>query len=682
MSFLRSPIIRWLLNHSYGQGGTVAVPMAPESIANSMPHGEFPPGITDVLDHLTQRYKNVDNQVDWCFLVGGPGNGKSEALKELTKRVGITLPARVPGQPVPRTVPQNWPSTAHVLASGLELVLINDASIPRSDASNSNTPGSLFKDLTDAFRRVSGPGSPIAVFANVNRGILVEEANSLAGLDLIESNELLASSIIRSIALGRTDIPTIEVVVPQTPNAPQYAQLKVIVQGAETRTVIAHVVFLDVLSLLEPAPGGGGAVIDFASRPPVVAPYLTSGKLISGDLPRDTTTAGKFLSSFGTSTYWEDGGCKDPTGALCDAHSTCPFAQNSRWIQTESLRARLLDTLRAAEIAAGRRLTYRDLLGHISLAILGEPEDSWLAGEHPCEWAAKANLGIRDGIKGAAVDVAYHRIYATLFSVSAMVKNARFEKELGDDNIYRAIKNRVTSKGQPPRPQAFERAFVDIDPAADTDAWQGTRGRVLDAVESLDVISPSEQARLWPEINSVAISDIEIVLDQAIRDEITSELKRSFRSSNNRVRFLRNWRSKLMLRQVGLALGHLTHGSAIQSWLAEQENALRGGSRLPLGDGIHNLIMPTREANRIYIAPLRPRTYCLVENLPPNTLLSPISVNDLDVVIAPQGDTIGGRGSGAIATTRRTESSCLSCNRFSSSPGSRFTFRQQFSFIH
>jgi hypothetical protein len=312
LSFVRNPIVGWLLNHSYGQGGTVAVPMAPKSSASSMPRGQFPPGITDVLDHLTQRYEYADAQVDWCFLVGGPGNGKSEALKELTNRVGITLPTRVPGEPVPRTIPQNWPSTAHVLSSGLELVLINDASIPRSDTSSANAPGSLFNDLTDALRRVSGPGSPIAVFANVNRGILVEEANSLSDLKPNESNEQLASSIIRSIALGKTDIPAVEVVVPQTPNAPQYTQLKVIVQGAETRTVIVHVVFLDVLSLLEPAPGGGGAVIDFASTPPVVAPYLTSGKLISGDLPRDNTTAGKFFASFVISTYWEDGGCKDP----------------------------------------------------------------------------------------------------------------------------------------------------------------------------------------------------------------------------------------------------------------------------------------------------------------------------------------------------------------------------------
>jgi hypothetical protein len=95
-----------------------------------------------------------------------------------------------------------------------------------------------------------------------------------------------------------------------------------------------------------------------------------------------------------------------------------------------------------------------------------------------------------------------------------------------------------------------------------------------------------------------------------------------------------------MLRQVGLALGKLTHGAAIQAWLAEQENALRGGSRLRLGDGIHNLIVPRHESNRIYLAPLRPRTYCLVDDLPASTLLFPITVNDLDVVIVPHGDTL------------------------------------------
>jgi hypothetical protein len=649
VSFARNPMVEWLLSHSYGQGGTVAVPSSQSASGEPMPRGQFPPGITDALDYLANRYtawSDATKEVDWCFLVGGPGNGKSEALKDLTSRLGISLPPRALGQAVPRTIPKDWPSNAHRLPSGLDVMLINDASIPRTDIGDGD-PGSLFKDLNDALGRVSGAGPPVAVFGNVNRGILVEEASCLPNPNRNELTEQLASSIIRWLASPPASVTEearfsdIQTVVVPDPNAPQYGQFRVLIHGAIDRVVVLHIVFLDALSLLEPTPGGGSPVIDFRQSPPARAQYQTFGNLVSAGTPRDRTTAGDFVTSFGLAKRWSDGGCRESTtGSVCEAYSTCPFAQNSRWIEADSLRHRFLDALRGAEVAAGRRLTYRDLLGHISLALIGVPEESWLTGTHPCQWAADQHLGINAGQKKAVVNVISHRIYANLFPSTSFAKKQRLERELADDTVYGSVKRRVDGKGEPPRLQAFERAFGEIDPAADTDAWQGMRARVLDAIEALDILSPSDQLRTWPEIAVATGSDAEGILDQALRDEITSELKRGTRSASNRARFLRKWRSTLMLRQIGLALGNLTHGMAIQAWLAEQENALRGGSRLRLGDGIHNLIVTRHEGNRIYLAPLRPRTYCLVDDLPPNTLLFPITVNDLDVVIIPQGDTI------------------------------------------
>lgn len=34
--------------------------------------------------------------VDWCFLVGGPGDGKSEALGELAGALRVSRPEKVP----------------------------------------------------------------------------------------------------------------------------------------------------------------------------------------------------------------------------------------------------------------------------------------------------------------------------------------------------------------------------------------------------------------------------------------------------------------------------------------------------------------------------------------------------------------------------------------------------------
>jgi hypothetical protein len=350
VTFVRNPVVEWLLHHSYGQGGTVAIPVAQNATAQTMPRGHFPPGVGDVIDHLTERYaawSNTVQEVDWCFLVGGPGNGKSEALRELASSLGIALPSHVPGQPVPRTIPKNWPSTIQALASGLGVVLVNDASIPRPTIGGNNSAGSLFQDIHDALDRISSGSTPVAVFGNVNRGILVEEANILPHFGPEEENEQLAASIVRWLAsppatqAAVQQFPKIKTVVVPKPEAPQYGQFTVVVPGPVTRSVIVHAVFLDVLSLLEPTPGRGSAVIDFAQSPAAVAQYQTFGNLLSMDIPRDETTGGDFLRSFASSERWEHNGCKDSaTDKLCEAYQTCPFAQNSRWIQTDSLRRR------------------------------------------------------------------------------------------------------------------------------------------------------------------------------------------------------------------------------------------------------------------------------------------------------------------------------------------------------
>src|SRR5262249_54910625 len=146
-------------DRSYGQGGTVAVPLAQGPQPPSMPRGQFPPGIGDVLAHISGRYTSwctTVKEVDWCFLVGGPGNGKSETLKELAGRLGVSLPGIAAGRRVPRTIPRDWPSAVHVLGSGLGIVLINDGSIPRDNPGGASATPSLFKDLADALERLNG----------------------------------------------------------------------------------------------------------------------------------------------------------------------------------------------------------------------------------------------------------------------------------------------------------------------------------------------------------------------------------------------------------------------------------------------------------------------------------------------------------------------------------------------
>lgn len=652
MSFLVNPIVNWLLSHAYGQGGTVAVPYAgPPSV---VPRGPFPSGVQDILNKIASFYAQgaqPGDTIQWCFLVGGPGNGKSEALRELASMLGIPdiLPNKVLGQPVPRTVPRDWQTNPHPLPPNYTVAFVNDASIPRTDADPVNGLGSLFLDLECAIQRLLGPQSPISLLVNVNRGILVEEANFLerpnaafespAGKPATQILRWLANPA-NSVGEHETSaLGTLTTVVPTTSRTPYYGQILLDFGPSESRRKLCvHIVFLDTLSMLEPTPISNGATIDFSVQPPKPTDYNTIGSLRAIDVPRDQTTAGQFVRKIVADEKWANGACKDAsTGQLCEAFSTCPFAQNTRWLQDDSLRHRFLDTLRATEVAASKRFTYRELLEHLSLAIIGKPESSWLAGARPCEWTRDR---MQSGTKGAAFALASHRIYANLFAISDPATKHRLERPRVGDTIYGPMHELLQTGSASTRPQAFARAFTIIDPARDTDPWHGDRAKVLDAVESLDVVNPSDQARQWPDLPVNSHSDIERTLDQVLREEIATELHLGSKASANRVRVLRRWRSLALLRQFGLAQGRLAFGEAIQAWLVEQELALREAPRSGLGDGIYRLIMPSAQNDKIFLAPLRPRTYCLVGTPPKDTILTPVSANDLQVVIIPYGDAL------------------------------------------
>ena len=648
MAYVQNPLVTWLLMHAYGQGGTVAVPVAHAPSPPTVSLGEFPPGISEMLDHLVPRYLSWNpnsNEIDWCFLVGGPGNGKSEALRTLASRLGVTLPAAVPGQRVPRVIPIGWPAQSSNLSTGLSVAFVNDASIPRPlPAGATSALGSLFLDIADALSATN-----TALFVNVNRGILIEELGSLYQVDLSAAppEQQLAAEVIRWLSTPpREESPQadgIETIIRPGATTPHYGQFKLTLANLGKKIVIAvHVVFLDVLSLLEPRPGESGVSIDFSVSPPGVGRYQTIGRLVSTDVTRDDTLAGGVLESYVEPSQWQDGGCRDTsTGELCQAHLLCPIAQNAVWLQDATLRQRALDTLRAAEIAAGRRLTYRDLLGHISLAMLGPPQQPWLSGTHPCSWVSHRHQLATNGSKQATVELASIRIHLNLFPTCGFTADRRIaEHKLTGETVFGTVLGQLLPEGEAARPKAFERAFSDIDPARDTDGWGGLRKKVLDAVESLLVSNPSSQIVTWPEIPGTVVSEIDRMLDQVLRGEISSELPRGSRAAVARVRTLRRWRSALLLRQIGLALGHLRFSSAVEAWLAEQENALNEGQRLRLGDGINNLILPSGGSGKVFLAPFRPRTYCLAAKLPTNTLLVAVNVNELDVLIIPHGDTL------------------------------------------
>ena len=514
-------------------------------------------------------------------------------------------------------------------------------------------------DIIDGISRFLGEKTPLILFVNVNRGILVEEQAALQNVPSLAQSRVtdLAKAVIdwlvdpaSSTALPSSGSDNRDVQILVTPEGvqPYYGQLRIplVNQGAKYNIVV-HAVFLDVLSLLEPTPGVPGPAVDFSSDPVKIAPYQPLGGLGDRGASRDQTIAGERLLSFLEDENWQGKHCINrQDGTLCEAFTSCPFAQNARWLREPLLRQRFLDTLRATEIAAARRLTYRDMLGYFSLAVLGQPEREWLTGTHPCQWV-EGKIQIiaagRTGKKSAVADLASHRIYTNLFTL-ADIRGLATARPLQGETLYRSIVNRITLTGESPPSRAFEWALSEIDPARDFDPWKDRmRIKALEAVESLEIIYPSDQVSRWPELPVEVHSEIERALDQVLQGEMIGELGetgRLSREATQRVQFLRKWRSILLLRHVGLALGQVTFRDVFVAWLAEQESALQNRELLDLGLGIQALILPPPGKNEFLLAPLRPRTHNLSPGSLRNTVLVTIPAGDLRVWIVPRGDML------------------------------------------
>ena len=187
----------------------------------------------------------------------------------------------------------------------------------RGDATHDDEPGCrLFRDLMMALVDCSRAEKPVALFANVNRGILLEEASCLGELVTFHFQHHQggsASEIIRWLALPPSSLSLascnssrnpsggdLKLVVaidphqlPYTASIPEYTLFS---SGSARAAGGYNVDFLDVaLAPLEPKPNVNQRVVDFSQQVPAVAPYHTIGNLVSIEVPRDATTAGKLV---------------------------------------------------------------------------------------------------------------------------------------------------------------------------------------------------------------------------------------------------------------------------------------------------------------------------------------------------------------------------------------------------
>jgi len=268
------------------------------------------------------------------LLVGGPGNGKTEAIEHTIKCMDQALGAKgvlmeelsrafhpPKGQAVPRTIHANAGACA-ALQRPLDLFVVQDASVTAGTEGKS-APALFVDELSSLLESTESH----TYLCCVNRGIL-DDALILAIENQQARPRQVLEAITRSVSLSS--------------NAPSCWPLD------DFPTVAVWP--MDVESLL--------------TRPEADTPAPASALL------EHATRA----------EHW-------PGKGNCPAGDNCPFCHSQSLLAREDNREALLKMLRWYELGSGKRWSFRDLFSLISYLLAGSQATEHDRKGSPCNWA-------------------------------------------------------------------------------------------------------------------------------------------------------------------------------------------------------------------------------------------------------------------------------------------------------
>lgn len=270
------------------------------------------------------------------FLVGGPGNGKTEAIEQFIVALDQILHAdgglirkcseQFAGTsecPVPRLITVEL--IIQNIQGDMKMEVVQDASMTDPRCPNQTAPELFLAEANQAAAASLGR----IYLACVNRGIL-DDALIASGSGKYEEGRKLLEAIIRSIALS-----------PHSPSCwPLEGYPSVAAWPMDVETLI--------------------------TRP--------NNNICEGP-------AGQILAKALDPAQWALEGS-------CPAQEKCPFCGSHTILQREQERTSLLSILRWTELALGKRWNFRDLFSLYSYLLAGGGSEG-SASTSPCEWAAR-----------------------------------------------------------------------------------------------------------------------------------------------------------------------------------------------------------------------------------------------------------------------------------------------------
>lgn len=341
-----------------------------ECIAGPGRWEKAPPLVVDTpllreMQGLADELSSGGSRPIWYFLVGGPGNGKSEAVGAFVRRANENA-AKESRPPVVDL--QNGKDGGSIpywfvgkLASG-SLTLLQDISVPRHAGSD---PAD---DLLSILEMSLADGAHVVACAN--RGMLLRATRRARKL----SADAPLVRILETIDKGSQE-------------------------GAAVQDSRSIVTFEDTEIDLRVWP------LDHES--------VLFGEATSNPWKESVgSVVDQIIVRAAAAENWEQNGCSE-----CRAAQLCPMLADARWLRDEARRQATLKILRNAEVLAGQRIVLREALGLVSLILVGSPAD--FGTLHPCEWVlGRIDPDHPDRARDvlALLELITHRIYQDLFA--------------------------------------------------------------------------------------------------------------------------------------------------------------------------------------------------------------------------------------------------------------------------
>ncbi len=511
--------------------------------SRAWPKGASAPGGDEVLALVRDAHLSLGpspDELDIVLLIGGPGNGKSELLRKA--KHGLEEVGATSHGVAQRRYRYRYPG-------GHELVVVNDASIPA--AGKESADGELIRDLVNAFADRS------SVLLAVNRGRLDDRTLHGGG------DGSLAETRARDLVKWAHDQST-------GTNPDGYvSSVSVCNWDAqdELPAVRCFVVLMDACSLLEQRPtvSLGGAAQQGVSSGHTIAALAQRREV------QESTLGGEVLTQFvGRVLPW--------ARELPDWH---PIRANVEGLLDPRQRAGLGVWLRAGELAAGRKMTYRELWGAYVRAVIGDIPEAMTREQ------AKELLATPD--PSSYLDLrrlAYLRTHQALMGISE-------------------------SGRRPATPDEHPvlRLTTLIDPVRDADpSWARSVHEAM-AFRDPDV-GPLATLRSIFEASEAPVP-ISMAFDEVL-DEAFVEHVKGLSSTDRRVE--EAWYGAYLLRMHALSIGQCAFRAELELWASEWRSAHKFWQE-PTGQAIRTLFFPARRPGASMLLPaLQPRAVPLLSS--------------------------------------------------------------------